>query len=87
MCGAIGMKKKFPTVIMYVDNSREKLVRNILNSNFDEDEKVLRILSLEAEHKNAAIADVVISNENGDGGEFIIKLFEEARNEIKESIA
>ncbi len=88
MCGAIGMKKKFPTVIMYVDNSREKLVRNILNSNSDEDEKVLRILSLEAEHKNAAIADVVISNENGDGGEFIIRLFEEARkNEIKKSIA
>ncbi len=65
ICGAIGMKKKFPTVIAYVDNAREALVRNILTSNADEDEKVLRILSLEAEHKNSAIADVIIRNDDG----------------------
>lgn len=77
MCGAIGMKKRFPTIIVYVDNKRENLVRNILNSNINEDEKVLRILSLEAEHKNAAIADIVISNETGNGDKQILKLFKE----------
>lgn len=74
MCGAIGMKKKFPTLIVYVDNKKEALIRNILKSNASEDEKTLRILSLEAEHKNAAIADVVIDNTQGLGGEKIIKL-------------
>lgn len=76
ICGAIGMKKRFPTVIVYVDNARETLVRNILNSDASEDEKVLRILSLEAEHKNAAICDIEVKND-GKAVEKITKLFEE----------
>ena len=80
MCGAIGMKKRFPTVIVYVDNAREKLVRNILNSKAEEDEKVLRILSLEAEHKNAAICDTVIKND-GNAVEQLRDLFREVENE------
>ncbi len=79
MCGAIGMKKRFPTVIMYIDNPKEKIIRNILDCKITEDEKVLRILSLEAEKKNATIADVVVDNENGDGGRFIENLFENFR--------
>lgn len=81
MCGAIGMKKRFPTLIVYVDTARELLVRNILQSEADEDEKVLRILSLEAEHKNAAIADVVVSNSCGEGAEKIKSLFEAERGD------
>ena len=79
MCGAIGMKQEFPTVIVYVNNDKESIVRNIISSDLDENEKVLRILSLEAEKKNKYICDFVIDNTDGGGASRIFELMEGKR--------
>ena len=79
MCGAIGMKRKFPTVIIYVNNDKESIVRNIISSSMDENEKALRILSLEAERKNREICDYVIDNTDGKGASRILSIMEENR--------
>lgn len=64
MCGAIGMKHHFPTVIIYVDKSREKLIAAILSDEgLSDAEKTLRLLSLETERKNAALADICLRND------------------------
>lgn len=75
ICGAIGMKKRFPTIIVYIDNDKQKIIENIISSNLSLEEKTLRILSLEAERKNKSIADIVIDNRNGNGAEKILSLF------------
>lgn len=74
MCGAIGMKQKFPTCIVYVDNDKETIVRSIVSSKMDDDEKTLRILSLSAEKKNKAICDYVIDNTDGNGASRLLSL-------------
>ncbi len=79
MCGAIGMKQEFPTVILYIDNDKESIVRNIVASDIDADEKTLRILSLEAERKNKEICDFVIDNRDGQGASRIFSLMEGRR--------
>lgn len=61
MCGAIAMKRVFPTTIIYLKRDKISIITNIVSdTSISEDEKVLRILSLEAEKKNAQICDYVI---------------------------
>lgn len=63
MCGAIGMKRYFPTSIIYVNRSKESLLYNIVaNDALSNDEKVLRIASIDAERKNKEICDHVIND-------------------------
>ncbi len=59
ICGAIGMKLHFPTVIVYVKRGKEELVTDIItDASLSDREKTLRILSLDAERKNENICDV-----------------------------
>ncbi len=62
MCGAIGAKRQFPTTIVYVNRRKDEVIRNILNKDISDEEKTLRILSIEAEKKNAALCDVVLNS-------------------------
>ena len=48
MCGAIAMKRSFPTHIIYVARDKEKLIADIIDSDYDTEEKTLRILSIDA---------------------------------------
>ena len=43
MCGAIAMKRSFPTHIIYVARDKEKLIADIIDSDYDTEEKTLRI--------------------------------------------
>lgn len=67
ICGAIAVKNAFPgrCVIAFTDRSRRAVLKHIINMDCNEDEKVLRILSLDSEFRNEDICDLVI---NMDGG-------------------
>ena len=74
MCGAIAMKRHFPTAIIYINKDKEELIPDILESDYTTEEKTLRLLSIDAEKRNREICDYVIDNTKGDGGEQILKL-------------
>ena len=66
MCGAIAMKRAFPTHIIYVVRDKEKLIADIIDSDYDTEEKTLRILSIDAEKRNRKICDYAIYNDTID---------------------
>lgn len=75
MCGAIAMKKAFPTQIIYIDRDKERLISDIIESeHFSTEEKTLRILSIDAEKRNRKICDYVIDNDGGEGTRLILNL-------------
>jgi guanylate kinase len=76
MCGAVAMKRHFPTAIIFIDKDREALIQNIVEDDFSSEEKTLRILSIDAEKRNRPICDHVINNRRGDGAEQIMALLE-----------
>jgi guanylate kinase len=63
LSGAIAMKRHFPTVIIYCKCSREHMIEKILEKNMSNHEKMLRLLSLENEKKNAGLCDYIINTE------------------------
>ncbi len=67
MCGAIAMKRHFPTAIIYVSKDKEQLIREIIDDDYDTSEKTLRILSIDAEKRNKQICDYIIDNSSNDG--------------------
>ena len=67
MCGAIAMKRRFETAIVYIDKDKESIIRSILRDDVPEEEKVLRILSIDTEKRNSHICDMIIDNNAGDG--------------------
>ena len=76
MCGAIAMKRHFPTSIIYISKPKEVLIRDIIEEDYSLDEKTLRILSLDAEKKNKEICDFVIDNSKLDGAEQLLQLID-----------
>lgn len=74
MCGAIAMKRHFPTVIIYIAKDKEEMIADIVQSDFSVEEKTLRILSLDAEKRNREICDVTADNRDGKGMERIMNL-------------
>lgn len=79
MCGAISMKRHFPTAIIYVDRDKEYLIRSIVEEDFPLEEKTLRILSIDAEKRNRTICDYVIDNRSGLGLQALRRLIAEGR--------
>ena len=61
ICGAMVLKTHFPNVTtVYIQQDKESLLRNLLNKPLSLDEKVNRIMALEAEQKNADICDYTV---------------------------
>lgn len=76
MCGAIAMKRHFPTVIIYVARDKELLIRDIIEQDYSTEEKTLRILSIDAEKRNRQICDQVVNNMDVESAvEEIVKIF------------
>lgn len=73
MCGAIAMKRHFPTIIVFVDKDKEFLIRNTIEEDFSAEEKTLRILSIDAEKRNRQICDIVLDNRKDDGIKQLLK--------------
>lgn len=74
MCGAIAMKRHFPTAIIYINKDKEYLIKDIIEEDYTTEEKTLRLLSIDAEKRNREICDYVIDNMKGDGAEQILEL-------------
>ena len=61
ICGATSLKTNFSNVItVYIQQEKEVLLRNLLNKPLNLDEKVNRIMALEAEQRNADICDYTV---------------------------
>ena len=80
MCGAIAMKRHFPTAIIYVAKDKESLIQDILMEDFDLEEKTLRILSIDAEKRNREICDFVANNRDGMGVDKILEILKVQNN-------
>lgn len=74
MCGAIAMKRQFNTAIVYIDKDKEDIIANILEDDVSNEEKTLRILSIDAEKRNREICDLVIDNRRDDGEIHLMEL-------------
>ena len=61
ICGAMSLKTHFSNVItVYIQQEKELLLKNLLNKPMSLDEKVNRIMALEAEQRNADICDYTV---------------------------
>ena len=61
ICGAMALKTHFSKVTtVYIQQSKRELLENLLQKPLSLDEKVRRILALEAEEKNAEICDYTV---------------------------
>lgn len=74
MCGAIAMKRHFPTAIIYVARDKECLIKEILQEDYDLEEKTLRILSIDAEKRNREICDYILDNKDENGASRLLEL-------------
>ncbi len=74
MCGAVAMKRHFPTAILFIDHDKEYLIQTIIEEDFSLEEKTLRILSIDAEKRNREICDYVMDNRSGQAAEQIREL-------------
>ena len=74
MCGAIAMKRHFPTAIVFISKPKEHLIREILKTDYPIEEKTLRLVSLDIEKRNRPVCDYVIDNTKHDGVEKILEL-------------
>lgn len=67
ICGAMALKTHFPNVItIYIKRDKRALLTAILRKNSPVEDKVNRLLSIEAEIKNAQVCDYVVELENCD---------------------
>lgn len=67
ICGAMSLKTHFPNVTtIYVKRDKRELLVNLLNKPLSMEEKVNRIMALEAEQKNADICDYIVSADSYD---------------------
>ena len=66
ICGGISIKNAYPdhTALVFLLRARTQVLRSILQRGCPEDEKVLRIMSLDAEYRNEYICDLTL-NMNG----------------------
>ena len=61
ICGAMALKTHFPNVItIYIQRDKRDLLTAILRKNSPVEDKVNRLLSVEAEIKNAQVCDYVV---------------------------
>ena len=60
ICGAITLKRQYPTLMVYCKQSKDQLIENILLKDCDVKEKKLRLLALEQERKHESLCDMIV---------------------------
>lgn len=76
MCGAISIKNRYPdrTVLVFCLRSRQSALGAILRRDCSDDEKILRIMSLDAEYRNEDVCDFTVDmNSAVDSAVFSLK--------------
>ena len=67
ICGAMALKTHFSNVTtIYIKQNKRDLLENLLTKPLSMDEKISRILALEAEEKNAEICDYTVKVDSFD---------------------
>ena len=65
ICGAMAMKTRFPNVItIYIKREKRDLLTAIMQKNVSVEDKVNRLLALEAERQNAEVCDYIVKYES-----------------------
>ena len=68
MCGAMALKKEFPTVLIFCRRSRESMIAEVLddlmNGTLCKEEANLRLLSMEQVIKNEILCDISVRTHN-----------------------
>jgi guanylate kinase len=65
ICGAMALKTHFPDVVtVYIKREKRELLTSILERNIPTQDKVNRLLAIEAEKQNAEICDYVVQMHN-----------------------
>ena len=72
ICGAITLKRQYPTLMVYCKQSKDKLIENILLKDCGINEKKLRLLALEPERKYESLCDIIVRE--GEAGK-ILEIF------------
>ena len=60
ICGAITLKRQYPTLMVYCKQSKDQLIENILLKDCGINEKKLRLLALEPERKHESLCDITV---------------------------
>lgn len=60
--GAIAFKNEFNSLNVFVNAGKDKCIKQILRSDYSEDEKIHRIVSIDAELQNENLCDMTISD-------------------------
>ena len=60
ICGAVTLKRLYPTLMVYCKHSKDQLIENILMKDCDVKEKKLRLLALEQERKHESLCDITV---------------------------
>ncbi len=61
ICGAMSLKTNFKNVItIYIQRNKKKILSNILRKNSSVEDKINRIIAIDAEKKNAGICDYIV---------------------------
>ena len=67
ICGAMALKTHFPNVItIYIKREKKALLASIVERDIPTEDKVNRLLAIEAEKQNAEICDYIVAMENTD---------------------
>lgn len=67
ICGAMSLKTNFKNVVtIYIKRDRKALMASILKKNSSVEDKVNRLIAIDAEKQNADICDYVVQFENYD---------------------
>lgn len=60
ICGAVTLKRLYPTLMVYCKQSKDQLIEKILLKDCDVKEKKLRLLALEQERKHESLCDMTV---------------------------
>ena len=65
ICGGITIKNKYRSkaLLVFVDRTKQDIILNILKKSCSDEQKALRIVSLENEFKNETLCDITVRND------------------------
>ena len=63
MCGAMGIKSTFDNAVtIYVNRNKKLLLQALLERNITNEDKINRIISMDAEERNSDLCDYIVNN-------------------------
>ena len=73
VCGAVTMKRFYPTLLVYCKARKETIIGNILEKDISLEEKKLRLINLDKELVNEQICDCTVDMEGADPVQELMK--------------